>query len=353
MPEEIFFALTDNSPHPTFAADLDSGQCVYANPAFDRLTGRPAGGLFIDSFLSLIHPEDIDYLKKSYQDFRTDTYSQDIDFRMKNTSDNESWIRLTPFHLKQDGKSYIVGILSDITAEVRNVNSLKKYANKKNSVLQILAHDLLGPLGIARTITQIMEKEARDTELISKIGTISNITNQAISLIRDLTDREFLETVEAELVKKRIDIVLKLKEYLEECKKSESSTRRHFVFNSSAPSIFISLDESKFFQVINNLLTNSLKFTKDWDTISLSVEERDDIVSITFADTGIGIPAHLQPKVFDKFTEARRTGLHGEPTVGLGLSIARTIIEWHHGTIGLESTENEGTTFYIEIPKLN
>jgi two-component system sensor histidine kinase VicK len=70
------------------------------------------------------------------------------------------------------------------------------------------------------------------------------------------------------------------------------------------------------------------------------------------ADTGIGIPAELQPIIFEKFTKARRPGLRGERTTGLGMSVIKTIVGLHKGHIRLESAEGKGTTFYIELPIL-
>jgi two-component system sensor histidine kinase VicK len=83
------------------------------------------------------------------------------------------------------------------------------------------------------------------------------------------------------------------------------------------------------------------------------VEDLETTVLIKVEDTGIGIPAAIQPFIFDKFTKARRPGIHGEPTTGLGLSIIKTIIEWHNGRIWFVSAEEKGTTFFIQIPKNN
>jgi two-component system sensor histidine kinase VicK len=74
-------------------------------------------------------------------------------------------------------------------------------------------------------------------------------------------------------------------------------------------------------------------------------------VLFTFSDTGIGIPEKFQADLFEKFTPARRKGLNGEPNIGMGLSIVKTILKWHQGSIRVDSKENEGTTFYFEVPK--
>jgi signal transduction histidine kinase len=73
-------------------------------------------------------------------------------------------------------------------------------------------------------------------------------------------------------------------------------------------------------------------------------------LQIELSDTGIGIPSDQIPSLFDKFTEAKREGLHGETTTGLGLSITKQIIELHDGVITVFSTVGKGTTFTIKLP---
>ncbi|WP_426062282.1 ATP-binding protein [Hymenobacter sp. B1770] len=64
----------------------------------------------------------------------------------------------------------------------------------------------------------------------------------------------------------------------------------------------------------------------------------------------IGIPLDMLPHVFDRFTRARREGLRGEHTTGLGLAICKTVVEWHHGTLTVESAEGQGSAFTVELP---
>jgi two-component system sensor histidine kinase VicK len=80
-------------------------------------------------------------------------------------------------------------------------------------------------------------------------------------------------------------------------------------------------------------------------------QEEAGTVRITIQDNGIGIPKKYHACLFDKFTKARRPGLRQEPTTGLGMSIIKTIIDWHKGKIRFESEENKGTTFFVEVPK--
>lgn len=93
-----------------------------------------------------------------------------------------------------------------------------------------------------------------------------------------------------------------------------------------------------------------MKFTPDNGSIEVRVGRNDDRVRIEVKDTGIGIPEQFHETLFDKFSKARRSGIKGETSVGLGMSIIKTIVEWHQGKIWFTSKVGEGTTFYIEIP---
>ncbi len=300
--------------------------------------------------MSRIHPDDVVVLKNAYPIVVDGKFKGSLKFRVL-VAGAEQWLNVTPFLNQTDNETVIYGHVFNITDEVKNFNSIARYANKKNSVLHMLAHDLRGPLSVANSLVKVLDKEIPDPAISSKTHSISAIIQEAIDLITNLTKREFLDTLEVALVRKRIDVVMKLEEYLEECRLSSAMASRTFNFFSSEPNIFVELDEAKFMQVINNLVANALKFTRDGGIISIALEERPDCMLMTFSDDGIGIPADLLPAIFDKFTTSGRPGLKGEPSVGLGLSIVKTILEWHNGKIWCESEPGKGTKFSIEIPK--
>jgi two-component system, OmpR family, sensor histidine kinase VicK len=172
-----------------------------------------------------------------------------------------------------------------------------------------------------------------------------------MQLIQDFIKQEFLESANVEVIKRRVDLVQAIRECMEEYQLAPATLGKTFHFHPASEKIYLELDDNKFMQAINNLISNAIKFTPDGGEITVALEEKEAAVFITVADTGIGIPAKYHATLFDKFTTARRTGVKGEPSVGLGMSIIKTIVEWHQGHIWLESQENQGTTFYIEIPK--
>ncbi len=150
-----------------------------------------------------------------------------------------------------------------------------------------------------------------------------------------------------------MNLVERFTQIVEQYQITEQNNAKQFILYSSDPSVYAQVDDVKFFQAITNLISNAIKFTPDDGIITIRVEDQEEAgtVLITIQDNGIGIPGKYHAGLFDKFTKARRPGLHQEPTTGLGMSIVKTIIEWHKGRVWFESEENRGTTFFVEVPK--
>jgi signal transduction histidine kinase len=113
---------------------------------------------------------------------------------------------------------------------------------------------------------------------------------------------------------------------------------------------FCDINRTKLSRVMDNLVTNALKFTNEGGRVSVVIEEDGRNIAIKIADNGIGIPDALQSNVFRPFSSSGRPGTAGEKSTGIGLSIAAGIVEQHHGKLWFESEEGEGTTFYLRLP---
>jgi len=124
-----------------------------------------------------------------------------------------------------------------------------------------------------------------------------------------------------------------------------------FIYTLPAEPVYANIDVNKFTQVLINLVSNAFKFTPEDGHVAVYIEAEPGVVRIRVVDDGIGIPLAMQPYLFERFTKARRPGLQGEVTTGLGLALCKTIVEWHHGHIYVVSQEGEGSTFTIEIPR--
>lgn len=333
-----------------FAYDLSTKKFLFIHPSLKWAITPDHEQPGLSLLISKIHPDDMPMLRRAFSKTKAGKFQGSLKFKLL-TSKTERWLQVIPFLVEHNSFHIILGNVIDITDEVISNESATKYTNKKNSILHMLTHDLRGPLNMAKSVIGVLDREMSDTGLLKKIQYIKSILQQAIDLISNLINREFMETAEIVLVRKKVDIVQKLAEYIEECRRSADLSQRNFNLTSSAENIFIILDVAKFMMVVNNLISNSMKFTRPGGSISINVFEKETYVRFEFADDGIGIPNEHLTTIFEKFTSARRPGLGGEPTLGLGLSIVKTIIGWHSGKIWCESVEGKGTIFYIDLPK--
>jgi two-component system, OmpR family, sensor histidine kinase VicK len=129
-----------------------------------------------------------------------------------------------------------------------------------------------------------------------------------------------------------------------------SDFKSHLQLNLPKQPVYAQLNAEKFQRVIDNLISNAAKFSKEGDTITINLRSTAQQVKVEVQDQGVGIPAALLPQVFDRFSKAGRKGLKGEQSTGLGLSISKQIVEKHQGHIKVQSQEGKGTTFVITLP---
>lgn len=352
--------LAERTSQVVFAFDVDAQQFVYLNPSFELAWNKTRESVYANPALLLdtIYQKDREYVLETYQNFSggtSEVEKKEIEFRIKLPNDSIRWVCLTPLLIEQEaGKKLIAGFVVDETARKENEANVQKFASKKNSLLEILSHDLSGPLINIQGLSSLLAQEFKEYEnpkLDKIIGMIADTSERSVGMIREFVKQEFLESVNVELIRKRVNLVDVIGQTIEQYKTSEEALSKTFNFFPAGEEIFAKVDEYKFNQVLNNLISNSIKFTPDGGKIVIRVEEKEEEVFISLADDGIGIPAKFHKNLFEKFTKAQRPGLKGERSVGLGMSTIKTIVEWHGGRLWFESEEGKGTTFYMELPK--
>ncbi|UYZ64066.1 PAS domain-containing sensor histidine kinase [Hymenobacter weizhouensis] len=353
----LFRSLIDGGQAVYFSYDLAAARVVYVSQAYERVFEGPAARADdeLPRWLSRVHPDDRPLLHQQLTQALAGELVENVDVRVATPAGGGvQWLRFAgSLEVLADGQRYLSGTVLDITKVQETAINAQKFNTKKDATLEILSHDLAAPLVLLQQLTEHLRLETQDGAGVQELLRLMERTcTDGVHLIRDFVDNEFLESSNVELKRERANLVAWLRTIMEEYQRSEWHTHLQFHFEAAEESIFVSLDINKFQQVINNLLSNAIKFTPDGGTLTVRVARQDALVLVTITDTGIGVPAELQPLLFDKFTKARRTGLRGEKTTGLGMSIIQTIVELHQGRIWLESAEGAGTTFFIEVPAL-
>ncbi|MCX6029963.1 MAG: GAF domain-containing sensor histidine kinase [Chloroflexi bacterium] len=247
----------------------------------------------------------------------------------------------------------IAGQLAAIVEKSRLYQQLIELNQLKNRFLGIAAHDLRNPIGVVKGYLELF--------LDGDLGEIANeqrefvdLMDQAcdrmLALINDLLDYNAIEAGRLDLRVRP----LALEGYLRECFRSNEvlarakSIRLDLDLPAGLPTI--SMDPDRIAQVINNLITNAIKFSYPETTITLRARATDNAVEIGVKDQGQGIPAEELPKVFTEFGKTSTRPTAGEKSTGLGLAIVKRIVEAHCGSIRVESQVGAGSTFTFTLP---
>jgi two-component system sensor histidine kinase VicK len=333
-------------------------QVVYVSDAYEQVVGDPIAHVNEDlpHWLRRLHPDDHVLLRTRLAAARPGEMVENLELRVTMPNGNTQWLCMAACWVRHDeGQTYLTGRVEDITRAKENSINSEKFNTKKNATLEILAHDLAAPLHLLQQLANHLADEV-PTAQFPAMQHILELMHQTcargVGLIHDFVDNEFLESANVELNLKRTDLTIWGATLLEEYQRSSSHTHLRFDYLAPAHPVYANLDINKFQQVINNLVSNAIKFTPDGGTITVKLVQDADQISLTVTDSGVGIPAHLLPLLFDKFTKARRPGLRGEHTTGLGMSVIQTLVQLHGGHVAVASQEGTGTQVTIKLPAL-
>lgn len=349
----LFQALLTRSQEAYFVYHPGEQRVVYANDTFARFVAELAPAPLGDAafWAECLHPDDLTHLRRQLAAAADEEPVEDLEVRARRADGSMQWFTLTVYWTPYQGQRCLAGRARDITRAKEVAINAQKFNTKKNATLEILSHDLAAPLVLLQQLTDHLRAESGDVrEPVQHLLTLMERTcREGVDLIRTFVDHEFLESASVVMHWERTDLTSWLGTVMEEYQQSSWHTHLAFGFHAPQP-VYALVDVDKFQQVVNNLVSNAIKFTPDGGRIDVDLRTHTHGVQIRVQDTGVGIPAHLQPVLFDKFTKARRPGLRGEKTTGLGMSVIRTIVELHQGRIWFESEEGRGTTFVIELP---
>jgi PAS domain S-box-containing protein len=256
----------------------------------------------------------------------------------------------TPYRRRDLRLAQDLGARAALAVHNARLYSTARHATRaRDEVLGIVAHDLRNPLNSILIQTQVLQRGRRGGDRRSPEGPerIRKAAMRMNHLIQDLLDVSKIESAELSIDRGRLPVRELMLDAMEGQKFLLSSAGLEFMLDAAEDLPVISADRNRLLQVLENLVGNSVKFTAASGRITLGAKPKDGEVLFWVQDTGSGIAPENLPHLFDRFWQARK-GAQRES--GLGLSIARGIVEAHGGRIWVESALGKGTTVYFTIP---
>jgi signal transduction histidine kinase len=244
--------------------------------------------------------------------------------------------------------------LSNLGRELQKKNAeLVKLNDLKNQFLGMAAHDLRNPIGVILTYSDFILEEAGKVlgeEHRQFLTTIHKSSDFMLSILNDLLDITKIESGRLELDLEPADLTALIDHNvtLNRVLAVKKSIQIQFQHDEDLPPTPV--DRGKIDQVLNNLISNAVKFSVAGTTVVVRAFRSDGQVTVSVKDEGPGIPEEERQKLFRPFSRTSVQSTGGEKSTGLGLAIVKKIIQGHRGKIWVESGIGIGSTFYFTLP---
>jgi len=235
---------------------------------------------------------------------------------------------------------------------IHDITEIRRLETIRSDFVANVSHELKTPLTSIKGFIETLLEGAIDDKENSRnfLMIIQEHAERLNNLVNDLLSLSYLESKEITLDTKNVSL-RKLVEGIVLGFKAQLKKKNIEIKNELPANLSVKADENRIEQVFTNLIDNAIKFNKDKGTIKIYNQDADGKIKIIVMDSGIGIPEKDIPRIFERFyrvDKARSRELGG---TGLGLSIVKHIVELHRGTVGVESTEDFGSKFWITLPK--
>lgn len=354
--EELFRQLASNVREVFWLSDIAGSRFLYVNPAYEKLFGLPCESLYADpqSWVQPVHPEDRAQLVERRR--RGDEY--ETEFRLLRPDGSIRWVWARIFKIRdENGVAYRRGgVMYDITHRKQAAENLlqaklesEKANAAKSEFLSRMSHELRTPMNVILGFAQLLEFDALEPGQEENVRQILTAGKHLLSLINEVLDLSRIEAGRLSLSNEPVGILDALNEAVDLIRplaaERQIAVSLDLAGNDAA---HVHADRQRLRQVLLNLLSNAVKYNRPEGEVHVSCRDHGDRLRIEIHDTGDGIPTEKLPLLFSPFERlgADASTIQG---TGLGLAVSKGLTEAMGGAIGVESTEGDGSTFWLEF----
>jgi signal transduction histidine kinase/CheY-like chemotaxis protein len=243
--------------------------------------------------------------------------------------------------------------VAERTAALQAANTeLLKSSKAKSEFLARVSHDLRQPLNAVVGFTDLIllqDGEPLSSSQRRYLGHVVTAAQQIVRLTSDLLDLSRLEAGRLEIRPEPCDVALLLQEMLAHFRTQPQAGRVSLTLEIASPLGKLMVDQARLQQILYNLVSNAFKFTPDGGLITVTARQIGPMIELSVRDTGVGVPLDDQRRIFEAYEQAGTTDIR-QNGVGLGLAIAKRLVELHGGHISVESAPSQGSTFVVRLP---
>lgn len=336
-----------------------TGAFVYANEAGAELSGFTSGQamLAVDvETLRARHAERFEMKDEfgqslSFTDLpamkalQGQSYAQALVNYIDKHTGRSLWsiVRASPIFDEHGQARFAVTIFSDLTARM-------ELEQRKDEFIGMASHELRTPITVLKGLTQLLKKKLEQQELVEPVLALSKMEtqiNRLTRLVNDLLDVTKIQTGQLDAAEERFAIDTLISDTVETV---QQMTATHTLTIRGVSGSYVRGDSDRLGQVFLNLISNAIKYSPDATKVDIHVTSSGNSVIVGVRDYGIGIPQAYQDKIFERYFRRSDGEHHAFPGLGMGLYIASEIVKSHNGKIWVESTEGEGSTFFVSLP---
>ncbi len=348
--EERYRIVAETATDAILTIDQTSA-ILYANRAVEEIFGYSPDDL-VGRKLTRLMPESLQEkhaagIRRYLQSGARSMPWKSVELPGLHRSGREIPLEISFGEFVKEDKHYFVGIVRDISDRKRN-------ERMKNEIVATVSHELRTPLtAIHGSLGLIAGGLAGEIapKVRALVDTARRNSDRLVRLVNDILDVERLERGQTLIRPAPLDLIDLVKQSIAVNRPYGAKFGVRFDLSHNGSSVRVKGDGDRLMQVLTNLLSNAAKFSPPDGTVSVSVARRDEgTVRVSVADRGPGVPEDLRGQIFQKFVQGDPSETGDRTGSGLGLSIAKNIVERHGGRIGFETTAGNGTTFYFDLP---
>src|SRR5687768_13734446 len=261
-------------------------------------------------------------------------------------------VELAITRISSDEPPFFTGAIRDISERKRAEQELHEADRRKDEFLAVLSHELRNPLAPIRSALAIMQlRPPAEPEVREARDVIERQLTHLVRLVDDLLDISRITRGRIELRRERVELATVLRSALESARHAIESAEHQLAINLPDRPVLLEVDPVRIAQVVLNLLNNAAKFTPKGGRIELAAEVEGADAVIVVRDSGVGIPSDALEEIFQIFAQGHHSAAHAHSGLGVGLALARSLVELHGGSLLARSAgRGQGSEFIVRIP---